>query len=38
LASLHEEAARAFAAGGKDTVDFVEAYRRYRSTSNRGRP
>jgi len=29
LAMLHEEAATAFAAGGKETADFVEAYRRH---------
>jgi len=30
LALLHEEAAKAFAAGCKETADFVEAYRRHR--------
>ena len=40
LALLHEEAARAFAAGGKETADFVEAYRRHHSSppSGEGRP
>jgi NitT/TauT family transport system ATP-binding protein len=33
LALLHEEAAKAFATGGKETADFVEAYRRHHSSS-----
>lgn len=32
LALLHEEAARAFAAGRKEAADFVEAYDRHRSS------
>jgi len=37
LAILHEEAAKAFAAGGKETADFVDAYRRHASpTSSNG--
>ena len=32
LAMLHVVAARAFAAGGKETADFVEAYRRHHSS------
>lgn len=35
LALLHEEAAKAFAAGGKETADFVEAYQRRHSSPPR---